>query len=125
MTLNSGDGDSNRAAHLADRGKAIKHGRKGENIAGYDSDLMAGRSLLSKEEEKRLLRRVDLRLMPLLALILMVKNLDANNVSCSLAHNSTHTNDGVEGCKRPNYESRHAREYLDAAQHEQRRLQLC
>lgn len=81
LTLSSGSGDNNGAAHLVDRGQAVKHGAKSEDIAGYDSDLMAGRSLLSKEEEKRLLRRVDLRLMPLLALILMVKNLDANNVS--------------------------------------------
>lgn len=87
LTLSSGDGDIKGATHLVDRGQALKYGAKSDDIAGYNSDLMAGRSLLSKEEEKRLLRRVDLRLMPLLALILMVKNLDANNVSfCSIVN---------------------------------------
>ena len=50
-------------------------------VSGYDSRLMEGRVLLTRAEEKKLMRRVDLHLMPLCALILMVKNLDANNVS--------------------------------------------
>lgn len=39
------------------------------------------RSLLSYEEEKKLLRRVDWRLVPLSAFIFLVKSLDVNNVS--------------------------------------------
>ncbi len=73
--------DPDKMPHLVDRGITIKSSLQDDQIVGYDSELMSGRSLLSKEEEKRLLRRVDLRLMPLLALILMVKNLDANNVN--------------------------------------------
>lgn len=68
------------APHLVQRGKDAISSEMSQGITGYDSQLMSGRSLLSSAEEKRLLRRVDLRLMPLLALILMIKNLDANNV---------------------------------------------
>ena len=49
-------------------------------ITGYDHERMKDRGLLSYEEEKKLLRRVDLRLMIMCALIFMVKNIDANNV---------------------------------------------
>jgi hypothetical protein len=51
------------------------------DIVGYDHDRMKDRGLLTYEEEKKLLRRVDWRLMPLCALIFLVKNVDANNVS--------------------------------------------
>lgn len=50
-------------------------------IPGYDHQRMKDRSLLSYEEEKKLLRRVDWHLMVLCALIFMVENVDANNVS--------------------------------------------
>lgn len=73
--------DIDKMPHLVERGQAVDRSAKHDLIAGYDSDLMAGRTLLSEDEEKRLLRRVDFRLMPLLALILMVKNLDANNAA--------------------------------------------
>jgi hypothetical protein len=39
------------------------------------------RALLSYEEEKKLLRRVDWRLVPMCALIFLVKSLDVNNAS--------------------------------------------
>lgn len=51
------------------------------DITGYDHERMKDRGLLTYEEEKKLLRRVDWRLMPLCALIFLVKNVDANNVS--------------------------------------------
>ncbi|RSL83883.1 hypothetical protein CEP52_016594 [Fusarium oligoseptatum] len=42
---------------------------------------MNDRALLSPDEEKKLLRRVDFRLMILCAIIFMVKNVDANNAA--------------------------------------------
>lgn len=59
----------------ADVGKEVT-----AEISGYDHERMKDRSLLSYEEEKKLLRRVDWHLMILCALIFMVKNVDANNV---------------------------------------------
>jgi hypothetical protein len=50
-------------------------------INGYDASLMQDRGILSSEEEKRLLRRTDWRLLPLLALMYVVKTIDAANVS--------------------------------------------
>lgn len=44
---------------------------------------MKDRALLSSDEEKKLLRRVDFRLMILCAIIFMIKNVDANNVRIS------------------------------------------
>jgi hypothetical protein len=52
------------------------------DIAGYDHERMKNRVLLSYEEEKKLLRRVDWHLMLQCALIFLVKNVDANNVRC-------------------------------------------
>ncbi|KAL2669757.1 hypothetical protein Neosp_015202 [[Neocosmospora] mangrovei] len=42
---------------------------------------MKDRALLSPDEEKKLLRRVDFRLMILCAIIFMIKNVDANNAA--------------------------------------------
>ncbi|KAK1715326.1 major facilitator superfamily domain-containing protein [Colletotrichum lupini] len=42
---------------------------------------MKDRALLSAQEEKKLLRRVDFRLMILCAIIFMIKNVDSNNVA--------------------------------------------
>lgn len=67
------------------RGVAVEEDVTTGQAAGYDHARMKGRELLSYEEEKKLLRRVDWRLMPLCALIFMVKNIDANNVSCRTA----------------------------------------
>ena len=50
-------------------------------IAGYDAALMGARTALSAEEEKKLLRRIDWHLIPLLAIMYMVKTIDAANVS--------------------------------------------
>lgn len=51
-----------------------------ESIPGYDAHLMRARATLSNEEEKKLLRRIDWRLIPLLAVMYMVKTIDAANV---------------------------------------------
>ncbi|PLB52109.1 pantothenate transporter [Aspergillus steynii IBT 23096] len=50
-------------------------------IPGYDANLMQARATLSSEEEKKLLRRIDWHLLPLLAVMYMVKTIDSNNVS--------------------------------------------
>ncbi|KAF3766671.1 MFS general substrate transporter, partial [Cryphonectria parasitica EP155] len=52
-----------------------------EPIIGYDADLMRARATLSAEEEKKLLRRIDWHLLPLLSIMYMVKTIDAANVS--------------------------------------------
>lgn len=67
--------------HTVKRGRILSEHEVPEGVSGYNPELMRGRALLSPAEEKKLMRKVDLHLMPLLALILMVKNLDANNVS--------------------------------------------
>ncbi|KAM6530281.1 hypothetical protein FALCPG4_008408 [Fusarium falciforme] len=50
-------------------------------ITGYDDSLMRARATLSSTEEKKLLRRIDWHLIPLLAIMYMVKTIDASNVS--------------------------------------------
>lgn len=59
------------------------HEYDGETIPGYNADLMRARASLSSVEEKKLLRRVDWHLIPLLAVIYMVKSVDFTNV-CQL-----------------------------------------
>ncbi|KAJ5414582.1 pantothenate transporter [Penicillium cosmopolitanum] len=49
-------------------------------IPGYDANLMRARASLSSVEEKRLLRRIDWHLIPLLAIIYMLKSVDFTNV---------------------------------------------
>lgn len=53
-----------------------------ESIVGYDADLMRARATLSRDEEKKVMRRVDWHLLPLLAVMYAVKTIDAMNV-CS------------------------------------------
>ncbi len=50
-------------------------------IAGYEAEQMRARALLTSEEEKKLLRRIDWHIMPLCAIAFLLKNIDANNVS--------------------------------------------
>ncbi|KAF5235626.1 hypothetical protein FANTH_11645 [Fusarium anthophilum] len=52
-----------------------------ENIVGYDGRLMGARTRLSSQQEKKLLRRIDWHLIPLLSVMYMVKSIDASNVS--------------------------------------------
>jgi len=44
-----------------------------DNIVGYDASLMRDRVMMNSTEETKLLRRIDLRLLPLLALMYVVK----------------------------------------------------
>jgi putative SOS response-associated peptidase YedK len=54
-----------------------------ELIPGYDANLMGARATLSSAEEKRLLRRIDWHLIPLLAVMYMLKSVDFTNVRFS------------------------------------------
>jgi DNA-directed RNA polymerase subunit H (RpoH/RPB5) len=69
--------------HFASRGNSLPayDTVSDDKIVGYDSSLMRDRTLLSSDEERRLLRQIDWRLLPLLALMYMIKTIDAANVS--------------------------------------------
>lgn len=71
--------------HFARRGEALAETSSSqESIDGYDPELMSGRTLLTAEEEKKLLRKIDWRLMALCSVIFMFKNLDSHNVRTQL-----------------------------------------
>ncbi|KAL4934623.1 major facilitator superfamily domain-containing protein [Aspergillus undulatus] len=73
---------ANNELHYAKRGEALAEASSSqESIDGYDPELMSGRTLLTAEEEKKLLRRIDWRLMSLCSIIFLFKNLDSNNSS--------------------------------------------
>ncbi|KAI1333614.1 putative pantothenate transporter [Xylariaceae sp. FL0016] len=74
-------GENERRFHYAKRGEALTHDSSGDDIDGYDSERMRDRTLLTAEEEKKLLTKIDWHLMPLCSLIFMFKNLDVDNVS--------------------------------------------
>lgn len=75
------ESDADHELHYARRGQALAEASSSqESIDGYDPDLMSGRTLLTADEEKKLLRKIDWRLMTLCSLIFMFKNLDGNNV---------------------------------------------
>nr|RBQ89703.1 hypothetical protein FVER53263_13684 [Fusarium verticillioides] len=56
-----------------------------DNIVGYDGRLMGARTKLSSQQEKKLLRRIDWHLIPLLSVMYMVKSIDASNIPYILA----------------------------------------
>lgn len=67
--------------HFVERGREIGESSSSQgSIDGYDPELMSGRNLLTAEEEKKLLRKIDWRLMTLCSIIFMFKNLDSTNV---------------------------------------------
>lgn len=57
------------------------------DITGYNDSLMRARATLSSTEEKKLLRRIDWHLIPLLAVMYMVKTIDASNVCGNTSKN--------------------------------------
>ncbi|KAE8168484.1 major facilitator superfamily domain-containing protein [Aspergillus tamarii] len=68
--------------HYASRGQALDDESAGtENIAGFDAEWMRARTSLTADEEKRLLRRVDWHIMPLCAIMFLLKNIDSENVA--------------------------------------------
>ncbi|KAL4889660.1 pantothenate transporter [Aspergillus ambiguus] len=54
---------------------------KEELIPGYNANLMGARATLSSDEEKKLLRRIDWHLLPLLAVMYLLKTVDYTNVA--------------------------------------------
>jgi hypothetical protein len=67
--------------HYARRGSAVDDDTVASDIEGYDAERMRARTLLTVEEEKKLLRKIDLRLMTLCSIMFLLKNIDADNVS--------------------------------------------
>ncbi|PON27785.1 hypothetical protein TGAM01_v203552 [Trichoderma gamsii] len=79
--------------HYAKRGETISQLPVDEAIDGFQADSQGARTLLTAEEEKKLLRRIDWHLMPLCSLIFMFKNLDSDNVSnARIMNQGTHQN---------------------------------
>ncbi|KAL6889157.1 major facilitator superfamily domain-containing protein [Trichoderma evansii] len=79
--------------HYVKRGEIISQLPIDEAIDGFQADSQGARTLLTAEEEKKLLRRIDWHLMPLCSLIFMFKNLDSDNVSnARIMNQGTHQN---------------------------------
>ncbi|KAJ5162108.1 hypothetical protein N7492_007500 [Penicillium capsulatum] len=80
--VGSASGNDATEFHVARRGEALSGASSNhDSIDGFNAELMGGRTLLTTEEEKQLLRKIDWRLMTLCSLIFMFKNLDGNNTS--------------------------------------------
>src|SRR5688572_13056674 len=78
------DGPAQEVTHNSNGVTYVERGGQvGEGVAaeGFDADRMRDRSLLTAEQEKKLLRRVDIRLMTICSLLFLMKNLDADNIS--------------------------------------------
>ncbi|PMB67623.1 hypothetical protein BM221_005790 [Beauveria bassiana] len=84
VNTNGANDQDARGIRFVPRGEAMPEASSSqESIAGYDAELMSGRTLLSAEEEKKLLRKIDWRLMTLCSLIFMFKQLDSQNVGAN------------------------------------------
>lgn len=71
--------------HFVQRSDALpEDDQSEEGITGYDANLMRARVTLSNTEEKKLLRRIDWHLLPLLAVMYMLKTIDFQNVSSTI-----------------------------------------
>lgn len=69
--------------HLVERtgnGEGLVQYDDSDSISGFDAALMGARVTLSNVEEKKLIRRIDWRLIPLLSLMYMLKSVDYTNV---------------------------------------------
>ncbi|KAJ4376112.1 hypothetical protein N0V83_001393 [Neocucurbitaria cava] len=73
--------DPNSGLHYARRGSLANDQAVDSQIEGYDAERMRARTLLTAEEEKKLLRKVDWHLMTLCSIMFLLKNIDADNVS--------------------------------------------
>ncbi|KAI0127317.1 major facilitator superfamily domain-containing protein [Xylariales sp. AK1849] len=68
--------------HVVSRNKELSNlDGEGYEVPGYDPTIMGDRNALSSQDEKKLLRRIDWHLIPLMSIIYMVKTIDAANVS--------------------------------------------
>jgi hypothetical protein len=72
----------NEHLHYARRGgDAVDSDVDSTEIHGFDAERMRARTLLTADEEKKLLRRIDWHIMPLCSIMFMLKNMDADNIS--------------------------------------------
>ena len=68
--------------HFAQRGVEVgPSGSEEEGISGFEAERMRGRSLLTAEEERKLLRKIDWRIMSICSLLFLIKNIDSDNIS--------------------------------------------
>jgi hypothetical protein len=72
---------SKKGFHYARRGSIANEAVGDIEIEGYDAERMKARTLLTVDEEKKLLRKIDIRLMTLCSIMFLLKNIDADNVS--------------------------------------------
>lgn len=85
--------DAESSFHYARRGSVVTQETANESIEGYDAERMRARTLLTAEEEKKLLRKVDWHLMTLCSIMFLLKNIDADNVSnARIMNRGTKTN---------------------------------
>jgi hypothetical protein len=84
----------NGQLHYVRRGQEITDDTLStDSIEGYEADQMRARALLTYEEEKKLLRRIDWHMMPLLSIAFLLKNIDYTNVSnAKIMNTGTHQN---------------------------------
>ena len=98
--------------------------QESESITGYNAALMRARVTLSSGEEKKLIRRIDWHLIPLLSIMYMLKSIDAVNVCLFFYLTETETISGMDaydtlGLERAHYGSRDFSKYSHRASHEQ------
>lgn len=67
--------------HLVRRGETVQDSAISEDIAGYDAERMKARTLLTFQEEKKLLRRIDWHIMPWVSIVFLLKNVDYSNAA--------------------------------------------
>lgn len=67
--------------HFARRGADLDEAIAAGDISGFDAERMRARASLTAEEERKLMRRVDLRIMTLCSLLFLFKNIDSDNIS--------------------------------------------
>ena len=67
--------------HLVRRGEVVQDDAISEDIAGYDAERMKARTLLTYQEEKKLLRRIDWHIMPWVSIMFLLKNVDYSNAA--------------------------------------------
>lgn len=81
------------ALHYAQRGIEISDGSLSDGIDGFDAQRMRDRTLLSTDEEKKLLRKIDWRIMTICSILFLIKNIDSDNISnARIMNKGTETN---------------------------------
>jgi hypothetical protein len=73
--------DPTTRLHFVQRGESLDDDAVSEDIAGFDVERMRARTALTFEEEKKLLRRIDWHIMPLVSIMFLLKNIDYANAS--------------------------------------------